>query len=356
MESLSIEKKKLLDYQTLLKLTFEELSKYIRNNENIENIKLFLNNLMKTLNLKLRFNNKTVKVFLTVYLFVFHNDIVVQSKDDFNQKMITLSNELVLMFEKLFNNYSLNNSLKFEKDFNNYLNFFNEWKRRDSLIIIRPILKSYFELELLMNEFKKNNNNDYLYIERKLRSLKNNIKMIAGDDGLEYLNKRQIPVFKNEKMYTDVEKTVHKAFWDVFQENIENNKLDQITKFLSEVKEMIHEMIENKNFLKEFDENVDISIIENVMKSNQPEQLVLFMFTFIKYLTSLLYKLQPPSEDKNTKLFEENLEKMFSDNKKNSEILRYFFENYFKKLEVIKKVTLYIKKNMNVQKTKIEEI
>lgn len=353
MDNLKILKDELLNYTILSGLNFEDFTTYIKNPDNVDKIMLFLNDLMLKLNLQIRFNKKNTKNFLSSYMFIFHNQVIIKVKDEYNERMIFLSNNLISSFDSLFHDFSMKNILNFEKNYNEYLLFFMKWKERDSLIMIRPILQSYFELELFRDELKKKNNNDYLHVERKLKSLKYNIMILAGKEGLNYLKTKKIPVFKSEKMYTDIEKTVQKAFWDNFQENLNNNKLDQIPKLLKDIKDMIFQMVENKNFLKTFDDNIDLELISNIINSDSDKTD--FMFKFINYLISLLYKLQPASEDKNTNLFEKTINDMFLNNNHTiGDILRFFFENYFKKLENIKVVTLHIKNNL--KETKIEEI
>lgn len=350
METLKSNKELLLSNQKLCTFDFEELTKYIRNKENVENIRIFLNLLMTTLNLKIRFKTIDIKIFLTSYIFIYHSDIVLKSNDEVNEQMKHHSYELSLCFDSLFDDYSLKNTLKFEKLYIEYIGFFNQWKKRDSLIILRPILKSYFELEIIRDEFKKVNNQDYLHINRKLKSLENNIKMIGGDDGLMYLKQKKIPVFKNEKIYSDVEKTVKKAFWDSIEENIENNKLEQIPLLLNDIKNMIKSMIKNKKYIDDLNNQIDIDLVKNILNSTNPD--FKFIYNYISFLISKLFELQPPIEDKNTKLFKETIENMFQKQEKTSKMLRYFFENYFIKLEKIKNITSYINKNI----TKIEEI
>lgn len=350
MDSLRSKKENLLSNEKLCSYNFDELTKYIQNKENVENIKNFLNLLMSALNLKLRLNTMNTRTFLTQYLFMYHSDIVLKSNDEVNEKMKSISYELSLCFDSLFNDYSLKNTLKFEELFNKYRQYFNDWKKRDSLIMIRPILKSYYELELIRDEFKKVNNKDFLHINRKLKSLEHNIKIIAGEEGLMYLKQKKIPVFKSEKMYGDVEKTVKKAFWDSIEENIENNKLEQIPLLLDDIKEMIKSMIKNKKYIENLDNQIDIEMVSNVLKSTNPD--FKFIYNYISFLISKLFELQPPAEDQNTKLFKETIDNMFQKQEKVSKILRYFFENYFIKLEKIKQITTYINKNI----TKIEEI
>lgn len=349
MNSLKLKKEELLSNDKLSKYTFEELTNYIKNKKNIEEIRDFLNLLMAAINLKNRFNIILTKVFLSSYLFMYHNDVILKTSDDVNEKMKSSSFDLNICFESLFNDYSIKNTLKFEEVFKEYNNFFNQWKKRDSLIIIRPILKSYFELELVRDELKKVDNKDYLHVERRLKRLTYNIKMIAGDDGLNYLKERKVPVFKNEKKYNDVEKTVKKAFWDLFEENIENKKLDQIPLLIKDIKDLIKSMIKNQKYIENLDNQIDIKMLEQVLQTNPDFQ---FIYKYINFLINKLFELQPPNEDNNTKLFKENIDNMFKKEEKTSKVLRYFFENYFIKLEKIKQVTTYITKNI----TKIEEI
>lgn len=349
MDSFRSQKKLLLSNDILCKFTFVELTNYIKNNENLENIKDFMNSMMSHLNLDIRFNLLDIKIFLSCYLFMYHDDIILKNKDDVNEKMKSLSFDLYLSFEELFSDYCLKNCLKFKEYYLKYVFFFKQWKKRDGLIMIRPILKSYFELEVIRDDFKKNNNDDYLHLNRQLKQLENNIKLICGDDGLIYLKQKKIPIFKTEKMYNDVEKTVKKAFWDSFEENIEENKLNQIPPLLNDIKNMIKSMIVNKKYLSNLDNNINIEMISNVINSPNPD--FKFIYNLINYLIEKLFELQQPSEDSNTKLFKNNIDDMFNKNNKTSYLLRYFFENYFIKLENIKTVTIHIKENI-----KIEEI
>lgn len=349
MNSLKIQNEKLLSTEKLSHYSFDELTNYIRTKKTIEEVKDFLNLLMKTINLKLRFNAMNTKVFLSSYLFMYQSDIILKSQDNVNENMRSTSYKLDLAYKSLFTDYSLKNCLKFEKIFNDYNNFFVKWKKRDSLIMVRPILKSYFELELLRDELKKADNKDYLHVDRQLKRLTHNIKMIAGEDGLNYLKERKVPVFKNEKMYSDVEKTVKRAFWDVFEENIENEKLEQVPLLLKDIKDLIKSMIKSKKYIQNLDEQIDIEMLKKVLETKPDFE---FIYKYITFLINKLFELESASEDKNTKLFKENIDNMFQKQEKVSKVLRYFFENYFIKLEKIKQITTYITKNI----TKIEEI
>lgn len=350
METLQLKKELLLSTEKLCSYTFDELTKYLKNTEKVEEIKNFLNLLMAAINLKIRFNTMNTRTFLTSYLFMYQSDILLKSQDEVNEMMKSSSYELSLTFDSLFDDYSLKNALKFEKVWLQYVNFFKQWKQRDALIMVRPILKSYFEIELIRDEFKKVNNQDFLHLNRKLKSLEHNIKMIAGDEGMMYLKQRKVPVFKSEKMYSDVEKTVKKAFWDSIEENIENQKLDQIPLLLNDIKSFIKSMVKNQKYIENLDKQIDTELVENILKSSNPD--FNFIYQYISFLISKLFELQPPAEDKNTKLFKETIDNMFQKQEKTSKILRYFFENYFIKLEKIKQITSYIKNNI----TKIEEI
>lgn len=353
MNLLKNKKEILLSNEKLSKFNFDELSNYLKDKKNLEEIKKFLNLLMKTLDLKIRFDLTNTKNFLTIFLFIYQSDIVLKSNDPINRKMKDLSFDLSISFDSLFDDYSLKNKLNFEKILNEYNLFFSQWKKRDSLIIIRPLLKSYFNLKIIRDDLLKNNK-EYLHINDKLKSLEFNIKMISGDLGIKYLKEKKIPIFKNEKYFTNIEKILKKGFWDSFEENIENNKLDQIPLLLNDIKEMIKEMIKNnKKYIEDLDNEIDIDMIKNVLKTSSPD--FNFIYKYINFLISKLYELQNPIEDKNTKIFKETLDTMFKNEEKISKILKYFFENYFIKLENIKKITNYIL-NKNNKILKIEEI
>jgi hypothetical protein len=234
----------------------------------------------------------------------------------------------------------MNNMFIFEQDFMN-------WKKRDALILIRPMLKSYYEL-LDIKEVYNNKKRDISLLDRKLNKLKKNIKIIGGEEGLNYLKKRQIPVFKSEKKISEIEKTVKKAFWDILEENINNKNYDQIPLLLNDIKIMLDEIIDNKSFLKSIFEYIDIELITKLIKEDGFNFSLIY--SYIKYLIDILYKILPPSDDEKTKLFQENIDIMFKNQKSVGEILRYFFEEYFIKLEYLKVLTIEIKKILNIKK------
>lgn len=341
-------KNNFLSYEEIEKKTYEEFIKYINNNNNLKNIIELLNNIMIFFNIEHRFDILRTKNFLISYFFIFHNENVNNKDDDITKIMIKYSYDLILSFELLFkqektsdiNNF-LNNLYKYEK-------LYIDWKQRDALILIRPLLKSYFELNLLKELYEKQKNKYSETIEKQMGNIKKNILLISGDIGLKYLNEKKIPVFKSEKKVSEIEKTVKKAFWDIFQENIEQNKLEQIILFLQDIKNIYKDIIKNEKYLKSLFENIDIEIIENLIKKNLLNDEMIK--NYILFLINKLYEIQPPIEDKNTKQFENEINDMYNKNMNKSIILRFFFENYFNKLENIKLLTYRLK---NI---KIEEI
>jgi len=344
-------KSKLLNYNELSRLSFEDLNKRIVNKDYVIEVMEFLNNTMKMVNTLYRFNKKTTKVFLLSYIILFHSEIINNRKDDFAKKMSLCSGEIVYSFEEMFEkNLSIKSYETFNENLEKYFLFFEKWKIRDGLILIRPMLQTCYTLETYIVQLKMKDvipESDILDCERQLQRLVNNIKIIGGEQGLEFYNSKKLPIFTDEKIFTDTEKVVRKAFWDVFEENIKEKNNKQVPELLKDIKDLIKEMVKNEIFIEDLDIHINTDYIESIIDTEH------FNIDNIKkyfyYLISKLEKIQQPSEDEVTKMFLSNINDMIEKKEKNEKILRYFFENFFQKLEKIKYMTLYIKKNIKIE-------
>lgn len=348
--SLSQKKKKLLNYNELLRLTFEDLNKRIANKNYVIEITDFLNDTMKNINSLYRFNSKTTKVFLLSYVILFHTNIINDRKDDFAKKMTLYSSDVVYSFEEMYeNNLSIKTYETFKENLDKYFIFFKKWKERDALILIRPMLQSCFTIDTYIEQLEKKENTEteILSLKDNLSKIVNNIKIIGGPKGLEFYKSKKLPIFIDEKIFTDTEKVVRRAFWDVFEENIKEKNHKQVPELLKDIKKLIQDMVNNKTFIDDFDNNININYIESIIDTEHFNMENIKKYFY--YLISKLEKMQPPSEDKVTKIFLNNINKMINKKEKNEKILRYFFENYFQKLEKIKYLTLYIKKNIKIE-------
>jgi hypothetical protein len=350
MDHIKKKKLELLNYNELVRLSFDDINKRIVCKSYINNVKILLNEIMKKVNTLYRFSDKTTKVFLISYLILFHSEIINDRKDDFSKKISLLTLTLISSFEDLFkDNLSMKSYEVFHKNLLVFFNFFEEWKKRDALILVRPMLETCLTIDLYVKQLKKleNKEQDILDLERQKKRILTNIKIMSGEDGLKFYKKGEVPYFVDEKIFTDTEKVVRRAFWDVFEENLDENKYTQVPELLKDIKNLINNIVKNEKFLDDFNNNIDIDVVSLSIDNNffVIDNVKLYMYYLIRKLT----ELQQPSEDKNTKMFLENINEMINKNTDLSKILRYFFENYFQKLEKIKYVMSYINKNIKIE-------
>lgn len=344
-------KLKLLNYNELLRLTFEDLNKRIVNKGYIIEVTDFLNDTMKNVNTLYRFNIKTTKVFLLSFVILFHTDIINNRKDDFAKRMTLYSSDLVYSFEEMYEKkLSIRTYETFHENLEKYSIFFEKWKARDALILIRPMLQTCYTIETFIEQLKKKENverEEILNLEQNLSKLLHNIKLISGENGLEFFKSKKIPIFIDEKIFTDTEKVVRRAFWDVFEENIIEKNHKQVPELLKDIKELIKDIVKDEIFINDLDININIEHISSIIDTK--DFIIDNIKKYMYYLITKLEKIQQPSEDETTTMFLENINKMIENEEKIEKILRYFFENYFQKLEKIKYITLYIKKKIKIE-------
>ena len=349
--SLFQRKLKLLNYNEMLRLTFEDLNKRIVNKDYIIEVTNLLNETMKNINTLYRFNKKTTKVFLLSYVILFHTDIINNRKDDFAKRMTLNSRDLVYSFEEMYEKkLSIKTYETFNENLEKYSIFFEKWKMRDALILIRPMLQTCYTIETYIDQLKGKENvkrEEISDLEKNLSKLLHNIKFIGGEKGLEFFKNKKLPIFIDEKIFTDTEKVVRRAFWDVFEENIMEKNHKQIPELLKDIKKLIKDIVKDETFINDLDININVDHISSIIDTN--DFIINNIKQYIYYLITKLEKIQQPSEDKNTTMFLENINKMIENKEKIEKILRYFFENYFQKLEKIKYITLYIKKKIKIE-------
>lgn len=360
MNALQLIKRGLLNIDTLSTLLFVDLQKKVQNKDYIKNINTFLSRLFQLYNNDMRIDTSTTRIFLSAYIMMNHKEVVTNN-DTYAIKLSDNATNMILYLETLFSDQkiTMKDYNNFMNAFNRYIQFFQIWRERDSLLMARPIINSYFNTEIMISQLQERlSNNTELTDDKKfltndrindlnrvLLKLKNNIRIVAGEKGLSFLESRDIPYFKDEEIFKSVEKTVRKAFWDVVSKNFEDEKYDQMITLLGDLKTMIVELVPNaKDIVNEMNQVIDIDLLTQMINAGLLNDQAIQ--TYINYIIEQIVKLQQPSEDINTQLFKENIESMFNKNEKRYVVLRYFFENTFNKLEKIKDITLRIKAQM----------
>jgi hypothetical protein len=348
MNMLFSQKKELLDYTQLSSYDFDTLSSKLLNKEYLKSVDDFLHSVVRKFTPTNLMTGNRLRKFLSAYTMIFHKEVVL-SDDNFSNHLFELAKKMVFNFDDLFtNNFSIKSFTKFLNSFTEYCTFFERWRQRDSLIQIRPMIKTYVEINLLLehsNNLTEERRNEYINMKKILRK---KTKNIAGQEGLHSLENGQVTYFKDEKIFTDVERTVRRAFWDVFEENFNAQKYEHIKILLDDVKQFIFDLVPRRTDLhREINENVDSELIYNMIVNNAitQEQILGVMMFIIKYIEML----QEPSQDEDTRLFKQNLLDKCNSGVELPKLLRFFFSTTLMKLERIKKVTDAFRKELSKQ-------
>lgn len=347
MTTLSTQKTTLLNLETMCSLDFVTLRKQIINKKFTNDVNNFLSDLFKLYSNTMTVDMKSTKLFLSAYVLMNHRTEVT-TEDNYSIKLGNCATEVLQFLEDLFTSkLTLDLYNKFVRSFKNYVNFFQLWQERDSLLLARPSINTYLNIDMQIEALEDTEKiSDLKRVQKRLRC---NIKMIAGNKGLEFLDKKEMPYFKDESIFQEVEKTVRKAFWDVFSENMKNNKYEQLGLLLEDVKQFILELVpNNKAMINDVNEHLDIPFINNMIENNLLTDEGIF--TYIKYIINHVQRMQAAADDKDTELFLENLEQQFARGNERHVILRYFFKTIFEKLEKIKKVTMLIREELKNNK------
>lgn len=332
---------------TLERLSFDESKALLQDKSFLTKTLVEFNSLHKRFqHTDTMYTLQKIKTLLAAYIIYYHKTEVTSTDDDFSEKIFELSKDSVLDIDYLFKNPSYPSFHKYFNTVNVFFKFFIIWKNRDSLILIRPMITTFYDINIMIEQIPREEIGEELQMKKideyrlMQRNIKLKIKNIAGDMGLEYLNTGKIPMFLDEKVFSDMEKTVKKAFWDVFEENMSEKKYECLEQMLIDLKDFIFKLLPSRQDLREeFEKDMDFDILFAMMKeTNELDRVYIknIMFYFISYLE----RQQAPSEDEKTNLFKEILQRKLETEQSESKLLRYFFENMFDKYENIKNMIL----------------
>lgn len=326
-------KNKLLNYTELTSMTFEDLQKRLKTNEFVTETRELINELFK------RYNQGTIsfsntKIFLTSYILFNYTDIITNN-DDYAIKLQELARRLVQEIENLFEEVTTKKFIVFLNVLDKYFVFFGIWKEREGMILIRPIIVSFHNLEKLKVENKDNEElvSHFTQVQNKL---KQNVYLIAGPKGVNCLINKKIAYYEDEKIFKDVDATIHKAFWDVFSENIKKGDMEQVTLLLRDIKDFLLILKTDDAFKSKMDEYLDIEMVEKLLEMsgfdmNGIKQYIMFLLTCFEEV------MHESQKEQLTRLIEiMNLK--FTNGAEMEDVLKTFFEQMFNNMEKTKKL------------------
>lgn len=253
-----------------------------------------------------------------------------------------ITKELIETFEQVFIDVNPNIELFFTK-LTEYLTVFNKWKEQDEKELIdKSCTQQYKEIQVMEQKFT-GDTPDEQQLSRSASILKHKfehrIKAIGGLRGLQYVN--DSPKLKPlDVMHIDMEENMKKAYWDMFEEDVNNNNLNPIGTNLDDFRKYLFELLGEGNkgneIKRDFDRTLDLDLIKQMIESNALDAEGIY--NIIKSLTWYVKKyVHSASEDEDTQILLNNVYKKMEEQKeKTGTILRYFFQNIFIKLDKTK--------------------
>ena len=156
MQVLKILKTNLLNLDYLTNLEFDVLRKKIIDEKYIKSVNTFLSRLFKFYNNSYGINKDTTKLYLSSYMIMSHRELITNN-DTYAIKLENNAVDMLMFLETLFTKekITLKDYNNFMNSFNRYIKFFKVWKERDSLIIARPAINSYFNIDMIVVSLNK---------------------------------------------------------------------------------------------------------------------------------------------------------------------------------------------------------
>jgi len=248
--------------------------------------------------------------------------------------------ELIKSFDDIFENNEDIYIHKFFDNLSDYLETFEKWKEIDEKALADSHLtQQYKEIQVMEGKFNGDNPGDK-QLRKSATSIKKvyekQILQIGGEKTLKYINESP-KLQPMDIIHIDMGQAMKKAYWDMFEEDINNNNLEGIGKNLDEFRKYMFKLLGNSEKAQEiknqFDNQMDIDLVKQMIANNvfDSEGIFNIIKTLIHYVKQYIHSA---SEDKDTEIFLDNVYKKFSEeNVQVGSVLRYFFQNIFIKLD-----------------------
>jgi hypothetical protein len=313
-----------INKSNLKNFTFEEFSKLINQTDTLDFFKD---------RLKDKFNPRIILLAYTIYQF---SDELFYKSDELLELLIKYSSEKLI---DLFENNK--DSDEFTIEYNNFNDYFNEWKRIDAIKLKDFFNNSLKDLDIYKNmdftdEIKTQINSKQEFIRRRKQFIINKYQLnLQSDDTDTNTN-------TNTNTENDLEDTIEKSFWDLFQESIvrfESQTLNEqdiqwIVNLLIEIRDLINHLTPNNQvFINETNEYFDIKLIEQMIRNNCLDSGYLNQLLF--FIMDRILLLQAAVDDISTKRWIYLTKRLLEYNCHYYELLPIYFKTVYKKLKRI---------------------
>lgn len=325
-----------LRLSNLEKMSFEEIQKFLINQEMYNNVSVFLKQINSEMN---------PEYFLTAIAMKFNMKQMVNDSDSSQNSEIFKQIEImVTMYDDLFD-YKKESLDIFKVILERFNNKFTEWKEADLYNVIEEYAKMFWSLEI-HKKVEGITNEQLSEISSQQEKIKDTVIQIGGNNALDIFNNFSpvmIDEFSLETIKNQVKETYEKAFWDNLRHDIENKTYSSFISILGEIKERIANLTPNRaDMHKLLDEYIDIELLSQMLKHNVADDT--YFFKLSHYIIERLKELEAPVDNESTKKWQNEIDEIF----KKKIIFIDYFPNFFKKvfikLEKIENETKEFKK------------
>ena len=322
--------------------SFNDIMILISNKEVINNTKKLLSKILY------KNNNVYEKKFLSSYMIIKNNHVVLTKETELEKKLIDLSKNITRIIKSIINsknNIEMSINIKiFNKIYENYILTFDLWKEQDKINMINNLSLMYFDLEADKQKRYQNidDETNKVFIDNIIneqQKLVNKIEMIGGKEAIDYLNslKKEIDEYKNniKELYSSIDYNMHEAYWNSIRLQLNKNppNFGIIINLLSELKEMLLNC--NPKLKNELDENIDIEFIQEMLNRGVIDDK--YIRSISNYIINKVKDIQSEEYDKELSVWTMDINKLFDKGIKYNEYFPMFFRYIFESIEVTQK-------------------
>lgn len=278
-----------------------------------------------------KINQIIIRKILTSYLIFYYKTDIVMVDDEISDKLFIKSRKLIFDFDKLYKENTINNFKIFEKSFNEYLKYFEYWKKRESIILSRPLIIKYFNFE---KELERENT-DKEKIKTILIKLEKNILLLLGKEEFNKIKiNKTIPISENEPIIQQTKTAMHKAFWDILKENIQKKNENSVLILLEEIKNNLIEI--NPKKIDLINEHLDLKIIQNILIESKCIISKDYTINIYNFISTIISDVLETKDKQKIEKVNENIKNKKEIITEEIDYLIYTFKNIYNIMEQIR--------------------
>ncbi len=270
------------------------------------------------------------RVLLCCYA-IRHQPRTILSLDVFDYYLRYKARKLLEVLEALQKKYSLGCFVLFQLRFMKFKEYFNSWKQKDMLKLCVPMVHEYWELNALKEKYM-HLKDDYMVIHEQQEMVVHRLRRINRNvDALLEKYKDNAPTLEETIANSFYERWIRDVYDDLNQQNYA-----RVVPLIKDIRDMINELVPNNT---EYQENVirklDVDLLQGMIDNTHIEGA--YVFNMIMFVMQTIVELQSADMDQDTRMVIALLEDMFKKQFSYAQILTFFFQSAFQKLELIRK-------------------